>query len=241
MKYTYTTKDMLRTLPRDAARKELLSSPLVKQTGYRLKDASEIREDGAIVETFRVTDAGVDREGDVIITAGIDTTVFEAAGSLLWGHRADAPEFVIGAPESVVRNETSLDVAFRFATEDQNPIGAMVGRMVRAGLVAGTSVGILIREFTEATDRGGFMPLNILASELMEVSVTPIPANPRALRIAAEPNTEETNADETLERAAEEDPDLVEAFREYCQRTQKKDTAVPTDPMVAAFLQALGR
>lgn len=239
MKYIYQTKNALACLSKDAAKKELLAMPLVKQVGLRLKDASELREDGAIVETFRVTDAGIDREGDIIVTAGMDTAAYETSGSLLWGHRADSPELILGAPESIVRGETSLDIAFRFATEDENPTGAMVGRMVRAGLVAGTSVGILIKEFTEATDRGGFMPLNILRSELLEVSVTPIPANPRAVRHEA--STDETNIDETLEIAEELDPDLAAAFREVCERTNKEDTAVPTDPMVAAFVKALGK
>lgn len=213
----------------------LIAEPVLKDLPLRhVKDMSTVGEDGAIRETFRVTDSGVDREGDVILSSGMDTKVYEAAGSLLWGHRADLPELVLGCPEKIMRNETSIDITFRFATKDENPMGAMVGRMVRSGLVRGVSVGILIEEFSEATDRGGFMPLNIVRSELLEVSVTPIPSNSRALWKPAEV----VAVDPT--QVAE---DILEEILAEAQGAKAVENSVSgvasTDPLAAAFINAI--
>lgn len=239
MKYLKSLKQELRGLSGAALRQKLCGEPVQKVgVAYRLKDLSEGSEETGILETFRVTDSGVDREGDIILSAGIDSEMYERAGSLLWGHRADSPDMVLGAPAKIVRGETSIDVQFRFATESENPVGAMVGRMVRGGLVSGTSVGILIREFSEATDRGGYMPLNIMASELMEVSVTPIPANPRALR-----QDDQALLAEVLEErldTVDDDPYqeyMLAALRDLSGQRKTIDLAAG-DPVVAAFVKA---
>lgn len=55
------------------------------------------------------------------------------------------------------------------------------------------------------------MPLNIIRSELMETSITPIPANPRAVLLAAGGSDEEAKAIQELFEEATETPEQLEA------------------------------
>jgi HK97 family phage prohead protease len=160
---------------------------------------------------FVLTDSGVDREGDVIVSAGVDVEQWKQFGSILWGHRADEPDMVLGRPAEVIKEDTRIVVRTGFFDAETNPTADRVLRMVKAGGVSAMSIGILIMEFTEATDRGGFMPLNILRSEAMEGSITPIPANPRAVRLAAGSSDEEAKAIQELFEEATETPEQLEA------------------------------
>lgn len=159
---------------------------------------------------FAMTDSGVDREGDVIMSPGMDVEQFSSYGSILWGHRADKPEFVLGHPAEVVKQETRILVRASFLDAEANPTADRVLRMIKAGGVRAMSVGLMIREYSEANDRAGWMPLNILQSELIETSVTPVPVNPRAVLLAAGGSQEEAKALGSLfEEAA--DHSLTEA------------------------------
>jgi hypothetical protein len=161
---------------------------------------------GANESLFVMTDSGVDREGDVISSPGVDVEQFRQFGSVLWGHRADKPEFVLGAPADVMKEETRILVRAAFSEEDH---AQLVLRMIRAGVVRAMSVGIMIEEFSEANDRGGFMPLNIMRSELIETSVTPVPVNPRAVELATGGSAEaEKAAKDLFEEAAETEEQL---------------------------------
>lgn len=148
---------------------------------------------------FVMTDAGPDREGDIILSAGVDVEQFRAYGSILWGHRADEPRFVLGRPAEVVKEETRILTRAEFFGADVNPDAELVWRMIQAGGTRAMSVGIMIQEYNEASDRPGFMPLNIVRSELVETSVTPVPMNPRAVALAIG----ETGSDDEAKAAVE--------------------------------------
>lgn len=134
---------------------------------------------------FVMTDSGADREGDIIVSAGVDFKQFESYGSILWGHRADEPAFVLGRPKQVIREDTRILTVAEFLDADANPTADRVLRMIQSGGVRAMSVGLMILEYSEANDRPGFMPWNILRSEVVESSVTPVPMNPRAVLEAA--------------------------------------------------------
>ena len=195
------------------------------------------------LERFRLTDSGVDREGDIIVSSGVDVTNWAADGSLLWGHDPSRPEYVLAAPVDVIKGETWIDATFRFASEEENPTGAMVYRMIKAGLVRGSSVGLIIHEYVEATDRGGYYPLNILRGELIEHSITPIPANPRAVRQEFPDTADQKVIAEIVERTVEEvDVPLARQEEDLAVAVLKElrgqpIISVPTapDPVVAAY------
>lgn len=207
--------------------------PLVRVAGDGDSDST--------LERFRMTDSGVDREGDIIVSAGVDTAQWETYGSLLWGHDPSKPEYVLGAPTEVVKGDTWIDGVFRFASEEENPLGAMVHRMIKAGLVKGSSVGLIIHEWSEAEDRGGWMPMNILRSELIEHSITPIPANPRAVRQEFPSDSEQKQVIEIVERTVEEvgceeaEEDLAALVLKELQGDIEYSFAAQPDPVVAAY------
>ena len=226
----YHWKKSLAAMPVAARHKFIQSTPLWVPAAVLSSETKSIDGELENVEVdsgpvwFRVTDSGIDREGDIILSAGMDIETYSAHGSLIWGHDASVPERVIGKPVEVVRGDSSIDVAFEFAS-DINPVAAMVEKYVKQGFVKGVSVGIYVREYTEANDRGGFMPVNIIRSELIEISITPIPANPRAMKleddIAAMPANEPVGAVATNEEPYE------------------RVTRPPVDPVTAVFLKAL--
>jgi hypothetical protein len=234
-------KRRLRSVPSDQRAKFLAETPCTKGRPL-LSVVKEAGTDDAGLERFRLTDSGVDREGDVIVSAGVDTAQWQAYGSLLWGHDPSKPEYVLGAPVDVIKGDTFIDATFRFATEDENPLGAMVHRMIKAGLVRGSSVGLIIREYAEATDRGGFFPLNILSSELIEDSITPIPANPRAVRQEFPSEEDQAEILEIVERTVEEvgvtpneEALALEFLNELNGQRIYSIAADPVDPVLAAY------
>jgi len=182
----------------------------------RAVDGDEVGEDPTLGERdilFRMTDSDIDRENDVILSAGADTDNFEKYGSILWGHRVDKPEFVLGRPIEVKRGETEIQTVARFLDADANPTADRVLRMIRAGAVRGMSIGLMILEYSEA-DRSGFMPLDIIRCEIIETSVTPVPVNPRAVALAVGGSQEEAKAVVELFEASVEDVEQLEASSE---------------------------
>ena len=221
------------------ARSVFLRDTPVWLPAQRTKAAGDSPEPGGPV-WFRVTDSDVDREGDILLSAGMDTTNYLTSGSLLWGHDASTPHNVLGRPSQIIHNGSSIDVAFEFASEI-NPMAAMVEAMVRDGFVSGVSVGIMVREYTEATDRSGWSPINVIRSELLEVSVTPIPANPRATKIPVEeePADEEIGEEEPADEDAASQRNVDPAVRQLCNMLTQRDGG--SDAAVCAFLKALRR
>lgn len=130
---------------------------------------------------FVASDSREDRYGDRIINDGMAVEDFLAGGSILFGHNGNAPEYVMGRPLRVDRAAGETRILMEFSPEGCNPVADMVAKLVSGGFIRGSSVGILIRDAVEAPGRGGWYPLDILKSELVELSITPVPVNPRAL------------------------------------------------------------
>lgn len=168
----------------------------------RVLDVAKLRDgvDASRVVGFVVNQDVVARDNDKWLTAGMDTTWFEQHGSLLWGHRADTPELVLGRPVAVVREPSRLIMLFEFAGAGMG-LGDMVLRQIQAGMVSGASTRIRPLEVLEVSDRPGFFPVDVTKSEMLEVSVTPIPVLPEGVVVAASSTSDETVADE---RSAEE-------------------------------------
>ena len=148
--------------------------------------ASEIRQSDAdkskrVLEFIASTET-VDRMGDTIALDGWDLKHFRKGGSMLWSHKYDLP---IAAPTKVWKSDGNLKFRARFPDEETNAFADTIYKMYQGGFVKGTSVGFLPKKFEVAEDRGDanswFPPLNFLEQELLEISGTPVPANPEAL------------------------------------------------------------
>lgn len=142
------------------------------------------------VRLFVASNECVDRYNTVIKAAGWKLDNYERNPVVLFGH--DGRGLPIGKGTATVEG-TSLMLAVEFLSADENPLAEQALRILDKGLM-GVSVGFnpLESEYDESRETGDewqdffFPPLNYTATELLEVSVVTIPANPEALPVGRE-------------------------------------------------------
>lgn len=140
--------------------------------------------------SFRASTAVLDRHGSIIRPEGIETENFDKNPVFLWAHDgydswAGPPSMdsVIGRVPSHRKSEDAFDIDVDFAESGVNPYGEKALRMVRAKFLNAVSIGFYERD-------GGYEKIDgneiyvYRRSELLEVSLVPIPANPEALVIS---------------------------------------------------------
>ena len=131
--------------------------------------------------TFVMSDATVDRMGDVIEQSGWVLRNFKANPMALFNHDSDMP---IGRWKNVRVEGGQLIGELEFGPEGACPITDKMRAFVAAGMMRAVSVGFrpLTRpEPIEGSKVGG---VRFKAAELMECSLVSIPANPNALAVA---------------------------------------------------------
>jgi HK97 family phage prohead protease len=141
----------------------------------------EVQNDALI---FTFSDGSVDRQGDTINPNGWKLENWQKAGGpILWAHDYSAPS--IGkCPRVWVENASALKGEVQFASE-ASPFAAMIERLVRGGFLKCMSVGFKPLKYVINEERAGSdswcPPVDFIEQELLEVSNTPVPANPNAL------------------------------------------------------------
>lgn len=144
---------------------------------------------------FRASTPAIDRHGTIVKPDGISTKNFRKNPIFLWGHDGygsmlgggPAMENVIGKVTDYERSEKAFDIDVEFAPADVNPKADLAYKMVRSGFLNTVSVGFSpIETHTEgvkAADGGDQEILVYDKSDLLEVSLVPIPSNPEALAL----------------------------------------------------------
>lgn len=130
---------------------------------------------------FVMSDATVDRMGDIIDPNGWVLRNFKANPMALFNHDSDMP---IGRWTNVRVERGQLIGELEFGPEGACPITDKMRAFVAAGMMRAVSVGFrpLTRpEPIEGSQVGG---VRFKAAELMECSLVSIPANPNALAVA---------------------------------------------------------
>jgi HK97 family phage prohead protease len=132
---------------------------------------------------FVVSTGSPDRDNDVVVQAGIDTSAYEKCNVLLWGH--DSSELPIGKCIAIGLNaDGNLEAAFQMVPADMPVVGdraEAVFRMCKEGFLFATSIGFVPTEWERSTERdSGY---NFLKTQLLEISVVSVPAQPEALII----------------------------------------------------------
>ena len=117
------------------------------------------------------------RDGFSIPTDAWRLDAFNANPVLLWAHRRDDLDAVIGRA-SIRRTDTCLEADIEFASAE-NPFAAQVERMWQAGYLRAVSVGGAIEEATPEGDG-----LRVDAITLLDLSVCPVGVDPQALAVA---------------------------------------------------------
>lgn len=137
------------------------------------------KEDGTV--SFIASDSSPDRHGDTVQAAGWKLDNFKKNPVLLWAHsHYDPPVGKVGSI-AVVSDKLIADKC-AFTSEEENPFGASVGRMVKGGFLNTVSVGFMPLKWELRYDgEGEFLGYNFIEQELLELSVVPVPAHPNAL------------------------------------------------------------
>lgn len=119
----------------------------------------------------------IDREGEIIVQAGIDTAAYMAtgAGTVLWNHNPDKP---IAKCIDIGVEGGDLVALVQFPPEGEDPEADLYYGKIKFGSVSGVSMGFLPIS-AEPLDKGNPKrgPQKYLTCELMEFSFTPVQAN----------------------------------------------------------------
>lgn len=123
-----------------------------------------------------VSTSSLDRHGETINVAGINTKRFMENPVVLWAH--DYESLPIGKVERVWKSEGKLLAKIQFMTEIL-PFADVVYQLILAGAINAVSIGGIVNEYS--TDKGTTNYEKIEKLEMVELSVVPVGANPDAL------------------------------------------------------------
>jgi HK97 family phage prohead protease len=132
---------------------------------------------------FCLSDSSVDRMGDTIRAAGWHLAPYKANPVVLWSHMSSAPP--IGRMVNVWVSGDRLLGDVRFPDAATYEFGDQVFRLIKAGYISAGSVGFWPLKFSFSDDEDRQFGIDFHEQELLEFSVTPVPANANALVQAA--------------------------------------------------------
>lgn len=200
---------------------------------FRTK-ATSVNDDAKTVR-FKISDNSPDRMGEVVDQASWDFKSYLKNPIILWGHNPDEPENVLGTAASL---ETASDGSYteaelRFDT-DINPKAALVYNQIKAGTINTVSVGFIPHTMEFEDD----IPV-LKDNELLEISVVPIPANPRAIALALkEGSVSRKDAKWLLESMQNESAALEAELKSQEANDNKKEKSM-TEEQAAAMLETV--
>lgn len=146
-----------------------------------------IKENGDEVFSIIASTDAIDRQGDSVDQKGWELDNFMNNPVVLWAH--DYKSLPIGKVLSAVVVKGKLVAEFMFATEEMNPVAQQVKKLYEGGYLNASSVGFIAKE------RKGN---SITRSELLELSLVPVPANQEALRVATAKGLETAFVEEII-------------------------------------------
>jgi len=174
-----------------------VSDKLIAKAFIEKSDAKD-----GVIQAAVASDGIVDREGDSIDPEGWDLKNFEMNPQLLWGHNVREYRAPIGKVERIwfegEGNRKRLMFQPKFDLKD--PFAKELHRKVKDGFLNAFSVGFIPLERNGNT---------ITRSELLEISLVAVPANPRARVVLREAGIKSLEWEEVAEEKA------VVPFRAY--------------------------
>lgn len=135
--------------------------------------------------TFRISDKSIDRHGDVIIPEGIDTSKAELNCPVFFNHeKIDWNTWSANKPVGQANNFQLRDGGlYADITLSNSNDGRELDSLIAEGTLKAVSVGVYATK--TSTDPDDMFPgqtgITITESELIEVSIVTIPANPNAV------------------------------------------------------------
>lgn len=178
--------------------------------GIPLPDNTRLTKDYKIKSTgngvsFVITNETVDRDGDVVVAAGLEIDNYLQNPVVLWGHDTfDAP---IGRCTSLKRVGDGWEADVEFVPVENPYNGAKaegIRQLLQEGFLHAVSIGFIPKD-AEFNEEGG---MEITKAELTEFSIVSVPCNPEAL-IIRDLNTTEPLIPEDVN--VEEDEEIEDA------------------------------
>ena len=184
--------------------KSYVTKGLPLPAGTRITKDYKIKSTGSDCK-FTITNETVDRDGDVVVAAGLDVSSYLTNPVVLWGHdTCDAP---IGRCTSLNKIADGWEATVEFVPAD-NPYNGYkaegIRQMLETGFLHAVSIGFIPKDAV-FNDEGG---MEITKAELTEFSIVSVPCNPDAL-IIRDLNTTEPLIPEDV--TVEEDEEIEEA------------------------------
>lgn len=168
------------------------------KTTYLKGLVSEVKENGVIAVAV-ATDNTIDRDGEIVDASGLDTKNFERNPVLLYAHdyRSDPIGKVLE-----IRKEGDRVLFQPQLAIDISPRAKMYFEMIKAGILNAFSIGFIPKEWSDRANPDGSTTRVFTKTELLEISLVPVPANPSALVLARSFAKSVSDPDES--KAAEE-------------------------------------
>ena len=163
---------------------------------YRFGEIRAIPKDVEETRTisFVVSDATKDRHNSILNPKGWDLKNYKKNPIVAFQHQiyggflTDAnPDNVIGTSK-VTKEDDKLVADIKFEPEEINPLAEKIFRKVIHGTLRSTSVGFYpIKSHEGDKEKGEEEGVKYYDSmELLEISITPLPSNPNAVKRASE-------------------------------------------------------
>lgn len=181
-----------------------ISTPDIESTKALIRKRHGLADDAPVeVKTFtmepstdgdpfafkaRITTDTVDRDFEVLVPQGCDSSEFEKSGTVFWNHNYNMP--VAKANGKLVRGDRWIDSSAKFAFRPADYQGEFfpdfARAMVNQGIVKGVSVGFMPIESRKPTQKdfetyGKNVGRVTNMWKLLEWSIAPLQCNPDAL------------------------------------------------------------
>lgn len=163
------------------------TNPEILQVRVKAQEPISVNEEQRKI-SYVVSDETPDRVGDIIQVRGWDLSNYKNNPVILWAHEAkDVPP--IGRGHNVRRRygPDRLTADVEFAPKEAHEFADTIYQLAKRGFIRATSVGFMPKEAAqldkEQRSQLGLGPYGQLftESELMEISIVAVPANPSAL------------------------------------------------------------
>jgi hypothetical protein len=138
-----------------------------------------------------ITAEVLDRDREVVISDGVDTSDFDKSGAVFWNHDYDKP---VAHPLGLSKSKGQLAARARFLRRPEGHQGeflpdfarAFVNQGLELGKMPGVSIGFIPIEMRQPTkkdhERFGDTVENVISkSKLLEFSIAPVQSNPDAV------------------------------------------------------------
>lgn len=177
-----------------------------KQIG--IEEYKEINDE--VIEIL-ASDDSVDRDQDIISPDGWDFSGWLKSGSLLYGHNPS--NLPVGSAEGAKVADGKLYLYSKLAKKGTSEWHDTIRSLLEQKILKGVSVGFKPKQY-EPNEHGG---RTFLKQELLEISLTPVPANSNAMvqmksmNISEEIKNKLIDKDEVEEETQDVEPQETES------------------------------